>query len=201
MQASLIYVMGPSGAGKDSLLSATKTLLQGAPVAFVRRYITRPAARGEWHIPVSEERFAHLEEDGAFSLTWHSHGLFYGIPASAGLALANGITLVVNGSREALGRAFSCYPTLVPVLVDVKLDVLRTRLEGRGRESGAALEERLARASMPLPQVPGMPTPLRIDNSGSLNDAAATFAKMVRALMTRETNTLRDGGVSTGRAG
>ena len=68
MQASLIYVMGPSGAGKDSLLSATKTLLQGAPVAFVRRYITRPAARGEWHIPVSEERFAHLEEDGAFRL-------------------------------------------------------------------------------------------------------------------------------------
>ena len=189
MQASLIYVMGPSGAGKDSLLSATKTLLQGAPVAFVRRYITRPAARGEWHIPVSEERFAHLEEDGAFSLTWHSHGLFYGIPASAGLALANGITLVVNGSREALGRAFSCYPTLVP------------RLEGRGRENGAALEERLARASMPLPEVSGMPAPLRIDNSGSLDAAAATFAKMIRDLMCGELNTLRDARVSTGRAG
>ena len=201
MQASLIYVMGPSGAGKDSLLSATKGLLQGAPVAFVRRYITRPAARGEWHIPVSEERFAHLEEDGAFSLTWHSHGLFYGIPASAGLVLANGITLVVNGSREALGRAFSCYPTLVPVLVDVKLDVLRTRLEGRGRESGAALEERLARASMPLPQVSGMPAPLRIDNSGSLDAAAATFAKMIRDLMCGELNTLRDARVSTGRTG
>ena len=183
MQASLIYVMGPSGAGKDSLLSATKTLLQGAPVAFVRRYITRPAARGEWHIPVSEERFAHLEEDGAFSLAWHSHGLFYGIPASAGLALANGITLVVNGSR------------------DVKLDVLRTRLEGRGRENGAALEERLARASMPLPEVSGMPAPLRIDNSGSLDAAAATFAKMIRDLMCGELNTLRDARVSTGRAG
>ena len=201
MQASLIYVMGPSGAGKDSLLSATKPLLRGAPVAFVRRYITRPASRGEWHIPVSEERFAHLEEDGAFSLTWHSHGLFYGIPASAGLALKNGITLVVNGSREALPRAFSCYPGLVPVLVDVKLDVLRARLEGRGRESGAELEERIARASMPLPQVPGMPAPLRVDNSGSLDDAAATFAKMIRALMAQEINTLHDARVSTGRAG
>ncbi len=41
-QGQLVYVMGASGSGKDSLLQALRPRLRGVPVAFARRYITRP---------------------------------------------------------------------------------------------------------------------------------------------------------------
>ena len=57
-QGQLVYVMGASGSGKDSLLQALRPRLRGVPVAFARRYITRPlSAKGERHIAVSPERF------------------------------------------------------------------------------------------------------------------------------------------------
>ncbi|MFR1532480.1 MAG: hypothetical protein ACLSTO_01540 [Bilophila wadsworthia] len=53
-QGQLVYVMGASGSGKDSLLQALRPRLRGVPVAFARRYITRPlSAKGERHIAVS----------------------------------------------------------------------------------------------------------------------------------------------------
>ncbi len=183
--APLLYVMGPSGAGKDSLLQAVRPLLADLPVAFVRRYITRPAGRGEWHIPVSTERFARLAAEGSLALTWHSHGLDYGIAASVDLALAHGITMVVNGSREALPRAVRRFPTLQPLLIDVDASVLRARLTARGREQGADLEERLARAALPLPEAEGMRPCLHLDNSGDLATATQALAAMIRQLAAR----------------
>lgn len=180
--APLLYVMGPSGAGKDSLLQGVRPLLADLPVAFVRRYITRPAGRGEWHIPLTRERFARLCQAGTFALTWESHGLCYGIAASADCALAHGITMVVNGSREALPRAVRRFPSLVPLCVDVHLDVLRARLAARGRENEQEMAERLARASLPLPEVPGMQPCLHLDNSGELATATLALADIIRKL-------------------
>ncbi len=66
-QGQLVYVMGASGSGKDSLLQALRPRLRGGPVAFVRRYITRPlSAKGERHIAVSPERFAAMAASGEF---------------------------------------------------------------------------------------------------------------------------------------
>ena len=42
-QGQLVCVMGASGSGKDSLLQALRPRLRGVPVAFARRYITRPS--------------------------------------------------------------------------------------------------------------------------------------------------------------
>ena len=47
MSGRLVYVMGPSGAGKDSLLSFARSALADEPVVFAHRYITRPAGQGE----------------------------------------------------------------------------------------------------------------------------------------------------------
>ncbi len=53
--ANLIYVMGPSGAGKDSLLGFARERI-GTQVMFAHRYITRVVANGENHIALHPRR-------------------------------------------------------------------------------------------------------------------------------------------------
>lgn len=179
--AKLVYVMGPSGAGKDTLMRLVKNRLKSEahplPLVFVRRYITRPAAPSEDHIPVSEARFAELLHSGQLALSWQSHNLFYGIAQSVDEALQNGVSLVVGGSREALPRALDRFPSLLPVLVNAELSVLRERLRARGREDDEDMEERLSRASLGIPR--GVYCP-RVDNSGDPRKAADDLYRILR---------------------
>jgi ribose 1,5-bisphosphokinase len=70
----LIYVMGPSGAGKDSLLGFVRERI-GAQVMFAHRYITRPVSDGENHVALSREEFAARLASGVFSKHLVSLGL------------------------------------------------------------------------------------------------------------------------------
>ena len=181
MRGRLVYVMGPSGAGKDSLLDMLRHMFCGQPVAFPRRYITRPAsAGGERHIPISPEQFRDLEKQGYFSLHWASHGFLYGIAASTDTVLESGVSLIVNGSRAAFPQALSRYPDLIPVLVTVPPEILRERLVMRGRESGEELEERLKAAFRPVPEENAVPFWIRLDNSGPLEQNARTLTKELK---------------------
>ena len=106
----LIYLAGPSGAGKDSLLA---WLGQRAPddVVVARRTITRPAAlAGEQHAAVTPAQFDAMLERGAFALHWRSNGHAYGIGREILEALARGKTVLVNGSREFLPHARAVFP-------------------------------------------------------------------------------------------
>ena len=73
----LVYCMGPSGAGKDSLLDWLRTHLpQPCPVHWAQRTISRAATSGgEAHEGVSPEAFAALCSEHAFALYWHANGL------------------------------------------------------------------------------------------------------------------------------
>lgn len=178
MSARLVYVMGPSGAGKDTLLSGLRdSLPAGAAVAFAHRYITRPAdAGGENHVALGPQEFALRLERGLFALHWDSHGLRYGIGREIDLWMDAGLTVVVNGSRGALDKALLRYPAMLPVAITARPDVLRARLEARGRESAAEIDERLARAAaFPLDH----PAIVAVDNSGAVADAVAHLRAVV----------------------
>ncbi|PFG52378.1 ribose 1,5-bisphosphokinase [Marinobacter sp. LV10R520-4] len=149
MANELIFIIGPSGSGKDTLIGLVRQRLGREPdVCFAHRYITRPAsAGGENHIALTEDEFLARQSAELFAMSWHSHGCHYGIGIEVNQWLAMGLTVVVNGSRGYLSTALRLYPELCPVLVDVSSEVLRARLIQRGRETQESIEQRLSRNS------------------------------------------------------
>ncbi len=172
-------VVGPSGAGKDTLMAAARAARP--EIHLVRRVVTRAAATGEDHRPVTEETFRQLREEGAFALSWSAHGLYYGIPRDATERAKRGEVVLFNGSRAMLEAAAAAFPGLRVLHVTATDEVLRARLLARGRESRAQVEARLARADLPLPQGLDVTT---IDNSGALEESVA---RLLAALDLRET--------------
>jgi len=147
MSGRLIYLMGPSGSGKDSLLNAARERLAERGCVIVRRVITRSAeAVGEDAIGVSPAEFDQQEAAGAFALSWRANGLAYGIPRQIDDWLAAGQDVLVNGSRGYLPKARERYPELLAILLQVDEAALRLRLQARGRESAEQIEARLARS-------------------------------------------------------
>ena len=171
----LVLVVGPSGAGKDSLLNAARRDLASDPrFRFVRRAITRAAdPDGENHEPVTEAEF--LTRD--FALQWGAHGLRYGIPADIAVDIACGVAVVANVSRGVIETAAAQYPTR-GIEVTAPPEVLAARLAARGRESAADVAARLARA-VALPSA--VPVD-RVMNDSTLAEGVARFlAALTRA--------------------
>ncbi|MFJ2980970.1 MULTISPECIES: phosphonate metabolism protein/1,5-bisphosphokinase (PRPP-forming) PhnN [unclassified Pseudomonas] len=175
----LIFLIGPSGSGKDSLLDAARQDLMAAGVLIARRVITRSAeAKGEAAQGVTPERFAAMRAAGEFAMHWQANGLQYGIPAQVDHWLAQGRSVLVNGSRAYLPEARKRYPDLLAVCLQVKPDVLRERLLARGRETIDEVEQRLARSARL--QVDPDVTVHWLDNSGSLVAAVSALLDLLR---------------------
>ena len=150
----LIYIAGPSGAGKDSVIGWAQQRLQaGAPVVFARRTITRaPDATGENHRAVTPAEFEELGARGAFAMAWTANGHRYGIGAEIRDWLAHGLTVVVSGSREYLPQALRDFPALEVVMVNAPGALIDERLQARGRETPAEISARVERgARFPVP--------------------------------------------------
>lgn len=172
--ATLYYVIGPSGAGKDSVLEWLRLHLPaGCPVMIAHRYITRMAhAGGENHVALSATEFALRRQAGLFCLDWKSHGLHYGVGLEVRHWLDAGFVVVLNGSREYLEQASRRVPELVPVVLSVAPEVLRARLLARSRETPQQIEQRLQRAAE---FSVSHPRALFIDNNGALEAAGERF--------------------------
>jgi ribose 1,5-bisphosphokinase len=166
----LVAVVGPSGAGKDTLMAAARRRIGRDPrFRFVRRRITRPAsAGGEDHEPLDRDAFLRRRDARGFALWWEAHGLLYGIPRDIETDLAAGRCVVANMSRGVLTEAASRYPLLV-LEITAPPAVLAARLAARGREEPDAVAARLAREA-PLP--PSLRVH-RVVNDGAPEDAAA----------------------------
>lgn len=147
----LFLVVGPSGAGKDTLIAGA--VLADMALHWARRVITRPeTAGGEPFEGVTEAVFAQRLAAGDFALHWQAHGLCYGVPLAELAPLALGRTVLVNGSRGALDAALIAYPDLRVIRISAPSAILADRLAARGRESRDQIAARLNRASYDLPE-------------------------------------------------
>jgi len=172
----LVCVMGPSGAGKDTLIAYARSRVDPARVLFAHRYVTRPAeAGGENHLALSPAEFAARRAAGLFALAWQSHGLDYGIGSELDLWLRQGYTVVANIARAAWSDAARRYPDLQGVLVTAERAVLAERLAARGRESPAEIAERLKR-EVALPDHRAIH---RLDNSRPIAVAGEAFMRLL----------------------
>ncbi|MFD4841427.1 phosphonate metabolism protein/1,5-bisphosphokinase (PRPP-forming) PhnN [Achromobacter sp. NPDC058515] len=178
--ARLIYLMGASGSGKDTLLRLMRTRLRGdEPVLVAHRYITRDSGDSEDALRLTPEDFARRAALGCFALRWASHGLHYGIGIEIDAWLGGGAAVIINGSRAHLEQAHARYPALTAVEVSVDPALLALRLAGRGRESATQISERLARATQAFP-VPERCRLMRVSNNEAPETAAAALLDIAR---------------------
>lgn len=179
MQGKLIYFVGASGSGKDSVLNALSDAnLDDVHIA--KRYVTRKANHGEAHFCLSQAEFDAKVAADFFAMTWIANGLSYGIDQTIDDLLRAGKIVIVNGSRAYLPTALQRYPQLIPVCLQVSNDMLYQRLKQRGREDETAIQARLTRNSAINHHLPS--NTLFIDNNGQLSQTLDTFIQHLRNL-------------------
>jgi len=174
-----IAVVGPSGAGKDTIIAHARERFAGdGDVVFVRRTVTRPCnGSSEDHDTLDEPAFEREEAAGAFALSWQAHGLSYGVPASIDHEIDNGRIVVANISRGRIEALRERYENVAVALITATPEVLARRLAARGRETDHEILARLARASAIEIAGPGV---VSIDNSGERSDAGERFVALIR---------------------
>ncbi|BDZ51430.1 ribose 1,5-bisphosphate phosphokinase PhnN [Frondihabitans sucicola] len=179
---AFIAVSGASGVGKDTLLDLARDRC-GEGAFFPRRVITRPGGPGEDHLPVTRQQFIRARLGAAFAVTWHAHGLDYGIPAAADGAIRAGQVVVANVSRGVIPELRGRYERVVSVRVTVSDEVRAARLRARGRESVADITERLSR----IDPATGHDVDHEIRNDGTAQDAGDHLIAIVESAMAQRT--------------
>jgi ribose 1,5-bisphosphokinase len=173
----LVLVVGPSGAGKDTLIDAVRAACRDeADVVFPRRVVTRPSSSAEDHDTISDAAFDEAAAGGAFALWWGAHRLKYGIPVAIDDDIRAGRTVVCNVSRTVIGNARARYARVTVALVTAPLDILAARLRGRGRDSDGSVMDRVQRSVTPDGE---LNADVVIENIGAVESAAATLLRVV----------------------
>lgn len=142
-----VFVVGPSGAGKDTLIALAQRALAGDPAfVFPRRLVTRPSSQWEDHDSLDPDDFQAGEREGRFALSWRAHGLGYALPRAALDAAWDGRIVVCNVSRTAIEEGRRFLPNPVVVEVTAPTELLARRLAERRRGEDGDLRERLVRS-------------------------------------------------------
>jgi ribose 1,5-bisphosphokinase len=175
---ALVVVVGPSGAGKDTLIALARTLCADDPrIVFPRRIVTRPASEAEHHDSATPFEFDAAVAQRAYAFWWEAHGLKYALSAAIDADVRSGNTVVCNVSRAVVRQLRERYAKLTVVLVTAPRDVLIVRLAARGRESGGDVTERLDRSA---PAIDDVAPDVTIENIGAPHEGARRLAEVLR---------------------
>ena len=173
----LILVVGPSGAGKDTLIAHARERCRAeASIVFPRRMVTRPASSAEDHATVSAETFEATAAAGGFALWWRAHELSYGVPRSIDGDIRAGRTIVCNVSRTIIAPARARYARVAAVLVTAPADMLAARLAQRSRERADSVADRLRRGDA----LADVAVDYTIENVGTPEVAASRLLEIIR---------------------
>ena len=142
----LVLVVGPSGAGKDTLIGLAKALCADDPgIVFPRRTITRQASASEDNEEVSVGTFQAALARDEYAVYWEAHGHCYALSRAIDDELRAGHTVVANVSRTAIPAMRRAYADVVVISITAPQDVLAERLALRSRSSDGRIEHRLRR--------------------------------------------------------
>jgi ribose 1,5-bisphosphokinase len=174
MAGRLVYLMGPSGSGKDTVLQRLSDLL-GPSAYLAPRIVTRPLTTTEPNcVSVSPAEFERMESCGRLAMAWRANGLAYGVGIDINERLLSGCDVLLNGSRAYFPEACRRYANLIPVLLSVKPELLRQRLQDRGRENAEQVSRRLERNAQffgGLDAQSNGVSVLLVDNSNDVDEA------------------------------
>jgi ribose 1,5-bisphosphokinase len=175
-------VVGPSGAGKDSVLRYAMARFAGdARFVFPRRCVTRAVdAAAEDHDSLDERAFDELASRGAFALMWEAHGLKYGVRKDIDEDLAQGHVVSVNVSRMILADIAHRYPQAVVVEISASPEIRAARIAARGRENATDIIQRIGRS---LPPISSKLRSNTICNDGDISEAGGSFCKLLESLV------------------
>ena len=142
----LVLVVGPSGAGKDTLLGLAKeACAEDCDISFPRRVITRAASASEDNEEASASEFAEALQRDQYAMHWEAHGNHYALLRTIDDEIRAGRTIVANVSRTVIATVRRAYADVVVVLITAPPNVLAERLAMRGRGSDGRIERRLSR--------------------------------------------------------
>lgn len=177
MAGALVLVVGPSGAGKDTLMDGARAALADDPrIVFPGRLVTRTATAHEAHGTISADEFDAGEREGAFALSWRAHGLGYAVERAVLDLVAQGRVCVVNGSRSRVAEARERLPGVRVVEITAPRDVLAARIAARGRDADP--RARLARSDTLAP----IAADATIVNDRSVEEGVAALVGVLREM-------------------
>ncbi|KRR06010.1 ribose-phosphate pyrophosphokinase [Bradyrhizobium jicamae] len=173
----LVLVVGPSGAGKDTLLGLAKAACaDDGNVVFPRRVITREASASEENEEVSLGMFQEALKCGEYAMHWEAHGHCYALSRAIDNEIRAGRTIVANISRTVIGATRRAYADVVVVSITAPPDVLAERLAMRRRSSDGKLASRLGRTVEDEAAAPDV----TIVNTGSAEYHARQLVRVIR---------------------
>jgi len=173
----LILVVGPSGAGKDTLLGLAKAACaEDRGIVFPRRVITRQASASEDNEEVSLGTFQEALTRSEYAMHWEAHGHCYALSRAIDDEIRAGHTVVANVSRTVVAAMRGAYASVLVVSITAPPNVLAERLAMRGRGSDGRIEHRLHRTVDEVAAAPDV----TIVNTSSADYHARQFVRIIK---------------------
>ena len=180
----LVVLSGPSGVGKDAVLSELRKL--DRPWHFAVTATTRPMRPGEEdgvdYIFLDFETFDRMRERDEFLECAEVYGRWYGVPRSQArdaLRAGKDVFLKIDVQGAATIRNMAPEALLI-FLIPPSMEELQQRLKGRMTESSEDLDRRLRTAEAELEQVRHFDYRV-VNPEGRLDLAAADVDAIVAA--------------------
>ena len=175
----LILVVGPSGAGKDTLIGLARAACADARnIVFPRRVVTREASVSEDNVQLSLDAFRQARMRGDFAVHWEAHGQCYALPRAIDDDIRAGRTVVANVSRTVVDAIRRGYADVTVVSITAPSEILAERLAARARSSDGQIEYRLSRAVDDVATGPDV----TIANVGSVEDHARELVQVIKGV-------------------